>query len=214
MVDIIIFWIYWSWKWTQISRLINEFPDKFEIFEPWNILRALKSNNNPIWNHIRDIQNRWDLLEDELIISLFDAFLAILPKHKFIIFDWFPRKMYQTFLMLDRYKRSKREFKCIELVLSQEESIKRMSNRRVCMDCNLSYNLLLDKNIQNCSKCWKQLSIREDDRPDIIKKRIDIYNKEIVPVIDYFKNNFNFLSIDADKNLDNIFNTIKKILFN
>jgi len=66
--------------------------------------------------------------------------------------------------------------------------IERMSGRRVCPDCGSTYHLIYNapKSIGNCDKCGAKLSIRDDDLPEVVKKRLDIYHEQTEPLIQYY----------------------------
>ena len=92
--------------------------------------------------------------------------------------------------------------------------IKRLSNRRVCK-CGETYNLLTKKPKKDstCDKDGKKLYQRDDDTPKIIKKRIKLYKKQTIPVINYYKKKKLLIKIDSSKSLKQVFNEIKNKLY-
>ena len=212
MKDIFLFWIQGAGKGTQAKMILNEFWDRFSYFEAWNILRAMKSNDNAIWNYIKKIIDRWELVDDELIVTFFDAFLITLEKWQAMLVDGFPRKMWQYYMMMERFKKMKRDYVVIYLDLPEEEAIRRLSWRRICEKCGAVYNIYKDWDLKVCPKCWWKLIIRHDDKPEIIKKRIEIFKEETLPVIKEFEKQWVVYKIDASMSPNEVFDQIKKLV--
>ncbi len=211
-MDILIYWIQWAGKGTQSKKILDYFGDKYAYFEAWSILRAIKSKPNHIWNYVKNIIDKWGLVDDELISSFYDAFLITLNKNQYMLLDGYPRKLWQMFMFLERNKKLKRDFIAIYLDLSEEEAIKRLSWRRICKNCASVYNVYTDEDVSNCLKCWWELYIREDDKPDIIKKRIKLFYNETKPVIDFFDKMDILYKVDASKGPNEVFNQILNLL--
>ena len=212
MVDILLYWIQGAGKWTQSKKILDYFWEKYAYFEAGNILRAIKSKPNHIGEYVQKIIDKWELVDDELITAFYDAFLITLSKDQYMLLDGYPRKLGQMFMFLERNKKLKRDFIAIYLDLSEEEAIKRLSGRRICAKCWAVYNIYVDGNLEKCPKCWWDLIIRHDDRPEIIKKRIQLFNEETKPVIDFFEKMNILYKIDASKSPDEVFEQILNIL--
>lgn len=105
MKDIILAWISASGKWTQSQKLLDHFGDKLKYFETGWILRSLQSNDNAIWNYLKDITANWLLVKDEIISSLFWVFLETLWNWDIILWDWCMRKLWQTKIIMEQIKK-------------------------------------------------------------------------------------------------------------
>ena len=92
--------------------------------------------------------------------------------------------------------------------------IKRLSSRRICK-CGETFNLLTKKSKKKgiCDKDNKKLYQRNDDKIDIIKKRLKIYKTKTNPMINYYKKNNKLIIIDSSKPLKKVFNEIKNKLY-
>lgn len=212
MKDVFLFWIQGAGKGTQAKKILETFWDRFSYFEAGNILRAMKSNDNAIWNYIKKIIDKWELVDDELIVTFFDAFLITLDKWQAMLVDWFPRKLGQYYMMMERFKKMKRDYVVIYLDLQEEEAIKRLSGRRICEKCWAVYNIYKDWDLKVCPKCGGKLIIRHDDKPEIIKKRIELFKEETLPVIKEFEKQGIVYKIDASKSPEEVFEEIRWIL--
>ncbi len=213
MKDIVLFWVQWAGKWTQASYILEEYKNKLSYFEAWNILRALKSKPNCLWDYVKDTIDNWNLVSDEFISSMFSAFLSVLnEENKFALVDGFPRKKLQMDYFLENMNNHNRDFVCIFLDLDKDEAINRLSSRRVCADCWQVHSALID-DLSYCKVCWSDnIMQREDDFPEVIEKRLSLYYQETQPVIDYFDSIWKLIKIDASSSPNKVFEEIKKIL--
>ncbi len=212
-MDILLYWIQWAWKGTQSQKILNYFGEKYSYFEAGNILRAIKSKPNAIWDYVQKIIDKGELVDDELITAFFDAFLITLQKWQYMLVDGYPRKLWQMYMFLERNKKLKRDFVAIYLDLDKNEAIKRLSGRRICKWCSSVYNIYTDGDINKCKKCWGELYIREDDKPEIIEKRIQLFFEETWPVIEYFEKKWLVQKVDANQDPDKVFKQILKIIW-
>jgi adenylate kinase len=212
MKDIILAWIQWCWKGTQAKRILKKYWKKVAYFETWNILRALMSNDNFIWEYLKDTVNKWLLVEDEFIIKLFSLFLET-TKNKFILADGSLRKIWQTKGILKEFKKKWKKPLVIQLEIPEEEVYKRLATRKMCKNCGEIHSTALTPNIKKCSECWWELYVRNDDA-DIkaIKTRIMEYNEETVPALKYIESLGLLKKIDWMQDADKIFKQIDKLL--
>lgn len=214
MKDIVLFWIQWSWKWTQAEKIMEKYWEKIAYFEAWGVLRALKSTDNALWNYISKYVNKGQMVDGSFIASLFDAFLLTLMPWQNILVDSFPRTQEQMGLFIDKMKRNNRSFITIALDISEDEAIKRLWSRRICSKCKRTFGVLLDPDLKKCKVCWWDLIIRHDDQPGVIKERLKVFYKETAPVLDYFMDQWLAYKVDASRWVDEVFADIEKIVEN
>src|SRR3989339_671231 len=102
----------------------------------------------------------------------------------------------------------------LNMVASEDEIIKRMTARRNCSKCGALYNIITMKPKKKdvCDKCGSALSIRKDDEPETVKKRIKVYQEETSPLVDYYKKKKLLVDIDAAPKPKEVFNSIVKAI--
>jgi adenylate kinase len=179
------------------SRLLSKDMGVPE-FSTGDLLRKLsKNSSDPNALKIQNIINKGELIEDKFMIELVKNELDLPQYSDGVILDGFPRNANQSALF--------EAYKHIDLVLNiklnEEVLVKKLLGRRVCTNCRKNYNiceikengydmepLLPKKNPTKCDECNTDLSIREDDKEDIIRDRIDIYKKTTQPLEDYYNN--------------------------
>lgn len=168
--DIVLFWAQWSGKGTQAKMLLDHFFGQYKYFESGAILRALSTTDNPIGNYVKGFMNKWIMIDNALVVALFDAFYVTLQSDQAMIVDWFPRNVPQMHSFLDRMYRAKREMVWVWIDVPKDIAIERALKR------------------------W-----RPDDTRESVEKRINTYYEQTMPTIDYFSHFGKLLKIDWTK---------------
>ena len=212
MKDIILAWIQGCGKGTQAQLLLNKYGDKIAYFETWNILRALMSNDNAIWDYLKDTVNSWRLVSDNIITGLFKLFLETV-ENKTILWDWNLRKIGQTKGILHALLDKWRDPIIVLLEIPEEEVYKRLEHRKMCKECWTIYSTLTEWEINKCKKCWWELYVRTDDADiNAIKTRIEEFKKETIPALEYVESLWHLVKIDWMQPIDEIFKQIEKLI--
>ena len=134
-----------------------------------------------------------------------------------IILDGFPRTVTQAEELDKILKEQDRKVDMvINLTTPKEEIIERILNRKVCsnQDCKTIYNLVLNPPKQEgiCDKCNSELILRDDDKPETVKNRLDVYHKQTQPLIDFYSEKGVLKSVDGTVDMKDVFSAIVDIL--
>ena len=135
-------------------------------------------------------------------------------KNGFLL-DGYPRTIDQAeFLENMLWKIKKNIDLVLNLVATEEEIVKRLSARRNCSKCGTLYNLVTmrPRKKDTCNKCGGPLVQRKDDEPETVKKRVQVYNHETAPLVEYYKKKKMIKDIDASKKPNEIFKAVVKII--
>lgn len=102
----------------------------------------------------------------------------------------------------------------INVDVPDENIISRMSGRRACLKCGQTYHIVYNppKKENVCDVCGEVLVLRDDDKPETVKKRLDVYHDQTQPLIDYYKAAGVLAEVDGTKDLEAVFQDIVKIL--
>jgi adenylate kinase len=125
------------------------------------------------------------LVPDDIVIDVLKQRLAKVPKEKGFILDGYPRTIEQAETLVGIAK--------IDVILLQMVPdwiiVERLSSRRICMNCGAVYNLrfLKPKVDKICDKCEGTLYQRLDDQPEVIKRRIKVYQEQTSPLLQHYK---------------------------
>jgi adenylate kinase len=182
-MDIVLFGIQWSGKWTQAQNILTHFPNEYVYFEPGWLFRALSSTPNCLGTYVGRIIDQWKPVHDGVTTSLFDATLYTLHAWQSLLIDGFPRKPMQYQLFLDRMQKAQREFMVIHFILDESIAVERMLAR------------------------W-----RHDDTPQKISNRIKRYYDDIAPIVEDMKKYAPVHTIDAEQSIEQVRGQIIKIL--
>jgi adenylate kinase len=125
------------------------------------------------------------LVPDEIVVEVLKQRLSKIPKGKGFILDGYPRTLEQA-KILDAITK-------IDVILLLDVPdwiiIERLSSRRICRNCGTVYNVrFLKPKVEGiCDKCGGTLYQRSDDNPEVIKKRLQVYQEQTRPLLEYFK---------------------------
>lgn len=197
-------------KGTQ-SQLLKE-RNNFIQISTGDLLREAVKNQTPLGLKAKEYMNEGKLVPDELIISLIEEKLKEY-KDSNIIFDGFPRTIPQAESLNKLLKDFNRDINAVILFkIEDEEVIKRLSGRRVCPSCGAVYHIIYNppKNDEICDKCGAKLIQRDDDKEEVIRKRLEVYHQQTKPLVDYYKNKI--LEIDATDEPENVYKKIINVI--
>jgi adenylate kinase len=102
----------------------------------------------------------------------------------------------------------------IDVNVPDENIITRMSGRRACPKCGMTYHVVFAAPKQEgiCDKCGSDLILRDDDKPETVTKRLAVYHDQTQPLIEYYNNEKILHTVDGTKDLEQVFQDIEKIL--
>ena len=175
-----------------------------------DIIREEIKGNTDLGKRIVDFVTRGKLVPDEIVIAVLKEEIDKPSSRKGFILDGYPRTIEQA-KALDKIEKIDA---VIRLVVPEWVIIERLSNRRTCKNCGAIYNVkyLKPKKLGICDTCGGELYQREDDKPEVIKERLRVYEAQTQPLINYYRNEVQFVNIEC-KSVDIPPETIvKKIL--
>ncbi|MCI9361934.1 MAG: adenylate kinase [Hungatella sp.] len=102
----------------------------------------------------------------------------------------------------------------VNVDVPDDNIIGRMSGRRACLNCGATYHVAFNppKTENVCNICGQNLVLREDDKPETVKKRLDVYHQQTQPLIDYYKKAGVLVEVDGTQNMEDVFKSIVKVL--
>jgi len=182
-VNAIIFGAPGSGKGTYASRLQSKLG--VDMIAMGDIFREIMKEDSQLGRKAKGYVEKGELGPDYIATELLKQRLAKIPKGKGFILDGYPRTLEQA-------KALEKIAKIDVVILLQVPDwiiIERLSTRRICRNCGAVYNIrfLKPKVDMICDKCGGDLYQRPDDTPEVIKKRIEVYEEQTRPILQLFK---------------------------
>jgi adenylate kinase len=182
-VNAIIFGAPGSGKGTYASRLQSKLS--VDVIAMGDIFREIMKEDSQLGKKVKGYVEKGLLVPDDVVIKVLKQRLAKIPHRKGFILDGYPRTVEQAKAL---EKITKIDV-IILLMVPDWIIIERLSTRRICKNCGEVYNIrfLKSKVDMICDKCGGPLYQRSDDNPEIIKKRIEVYEEQTRPILQLFK---------------------------
>jgi adenylate kinase len=154
-----------------------------------DLLREAVRDKTPIGIQAKSYMDKGSLVPDELVLKLIEARLNQADAKPGFILDGFPRSVTQAEALAGMLERRRESIsKVIAINVPDDEIVKRISGRRTCRNCNEMYHVIFDPplNAGLCNKCGGELYQREDDHEDTVRMRLQVYNNETRPLLEFY----------------------------
>jgi adenylate kinase len=180
-----------------------------------DILRNEMAADTDLGKQAAAYVNKGELIPDDLISNVVENRLAETAPDKAIILDGFPRTIPQAKLLQDAITRVSANLEAIVLFEVEEEVlIKRVTGRRICKNCgtifNIFYNPPEEENI--CDHCKGELSRREDDTEETARNRLRVYDKQTIPLLDFYTQKASIIHLDSGQELEKVYQNLRKAI--
>ena len=178
-----------------------------------DIIRAEIRKGTTLGKEMEKYLARGDLIPDTVVNTLVLSRLRRTRNH--FIIDGYPRTAEQV-LALENYlyDHGIRLDAAIDIFISKEESIERISGRRICSHCGAVYHVKYkpSKIPGKCDVCGGELIQRKDDRPEIVGRRYDIYTKNMEPIIKFYQKQGIYVQINGHGGIEEVWERIRPLL--
>lgn len=200
-------------KGTQAKQI----AEKFNIphISTGDIFRKNIKEKTPLGITAKEYIDKGYLVPDEITIAIVEDRLKQEDCLNGFLLDGFPRTIEQADA-LDRVLLSinKRLEYVIDIQVSEDELIKRLTGRRICTACGASYHIIFNPPKQEgiCDLCNAELIQRPDDSIETVKNRLDVYKKQTEPLIKYYKDKQIYYGINGEQDIQKVFSDISSVL--
>ena len=200
-------------KGTQAKKIAA----KYDIphISTGDIFRANLKQGTELGKKAKTYMDQGLLVPDDLVVDLVVDRVKQDDCAKGYVLDGFPRTIPQA-EALDKALAAigeKMDY-AIDVDVPDENIVHRMSGRRACVGCGATYHLEYapTKTEGICDACGKELILRDDDKPETVKKRLGVYHEQTQPLIDYYTNAGILKTVDGTVDINVVFQTIVDIL--
>ncbi len=192
-------------KGTQAALLAKEL--KLQHISTGEILREEVAQGTELGRKAKAYMDRGELVPDELVIAMLRGRL---DSGSGFILDGFPRTIAQA----EALERMVRLDRVLNIHLSEEEVVRRLSARRVCKSCGRNYNLVSNppKVEGRCDSCGGELFQRDDDKPEVIRRRYRVYQEETAPLKDFYRERGLLVEVEGGRPIEELFQEALEVL--
>lgn len=180
-----------------------------------DIFRANIKNGTELGQKAKSYMDQGLLVPDELTLALImDRFQEPDCKEGYVL-DGFPRTIAQAEALSASLRENGEALDfAIDVEVPDESIVSRMSGRRACLACGGTYHIVFNPTKKEgiCDVCGGELSIRPDDMPETVQKRLNVYHEQTQPLIDYYKKEGILRSVDGTQAVEKVFEAIQAIL--
>ena len=180
-----------------------------------DIFRANIKEGTELGKKAKAYMDKGELVPDELTCDLVMDRIGQDDCKEGFILDGFPRTIPQAEALTAALEKAgnKMDF-AVDIEVPDQSIIDRMGGRRACVGCGATYHIvnIPPKKEGVCDRCGKELILRDDDKPETVKKRLDVYHDQTQPLIDYYKKQGILKEVDGTMDMKDVFNTIVEMI--
>lgn len=180
-----------------------------------DMLRAAVSEGTPMGLKAKALMEQGALVSDEVVVGIVRERLAKADCEKGFILDGFPRTVAQADALGKTLEElGKKLDTVISLVVEGEAVVERIAGRRTCRDCGKMYHVRFDppQTEGRCDSCGGELFLRDDDREETIRKRLDVYRAQTAPLISYYRSRGLLSEVDGMQDIHEVQQQILAVL--
>ncbi len=172
-----------------------------------DLFRHHLGQGTPLGLQAKEYMNKGELVPDEVTIDIILDKVMSIPDDEGFILDGFPRNPNQAQeLEKALVGRSRNLDKVVHIDVSQPELLRRLIGRFVCRSCQAPNAVCEDEDSasKKCGQCGGELYQRDDDNPEAVKRRIEVYHEETTPVLGFYRNRGVLVDIPGDNTVDEV----------
>ena len=201
-----------SGKGTQAEKLMDEFG--CQQISTGVLLRQAIESGSELGRKVQKIMSEGLLVSDEIVLDLIKSELSEIGENGFLL-DGYPRNINQAKSLNELLENIDKPLDYSILIdVPSEILIKRLSGRRTCSLTGKTLNIYFssENEIDQCLSKGGELLQREDDNEESIAKRIEVYEEQTEPMVDFYRSNGLLHTIDGQGSVDDVYGRLKKLL--
>jgi adenylate kinase len=202
-----------SGKGTQGERLQDDF--RLPYYATGDILRAAVRDETDLGREAKEYMDRGDLVPDDVIVGVIGERVASPEAADGFILDGFPRTIPQAEALEAKMAELGRDLTAAVLFeVDDDEVVRRLGGRRTCVKNGHVFHVDFDppKNEGICDVCGARLEVREDDKPEVIRRRLEQYHEKTEPLISYYEGRGLLKRVDGSLPPDEVGDRIRALI--
>lgn len=197
-----------------IAKIVSDHWN-LEHVSAGDLLRAELRSESELANEIRELMAQGQLVPDSIVTQLLAKKIDTLGDERGLLLDGYPRNLSQADLLQELLdERDLSLDRVLHVMVPNEIIVERLAARRVCSDCGATYSLtaLPPKKEGVCDRCGGKLEHRNDDKPETVRERLNVFDAETKPVLHYYEERELLAEYDNSGSLDHAVEKLKEIL--
>lgn len=200
-------------KGTQAEKIAKEF--NIPHISTGDIFRANIKNETELGIKAKQYIDNGELVPDSVVVAIVEDRIKQDDTKNGFLLDGFPRTENQALALDEVLNESEISLDAvINITVDSKVLVSRITGRRICKDCGATYHIEFNPPAEEgvCDLCGGELYQRSDDNEDTVQNRIDVYNKQTAPLIEYYSKQDLIKTIDGEQAIDKVFTDIVKKL--
>ena len=194
-------------KGTQAQKLVAEYG--LAHISTGDLLRAAIKEGSKLGKKAKGYMDEGKLVPDDLVIDLVKERLEADDAQKGFILDGFPRNTAQAVTLDSELGAMGRTLDAALLVsVDPAVIVERLSSRRTCRSCGYT----APAGVDTCPRCGGEMYQRDDDKPETIQHRLDVYESQTAPLVEYYRGHSILKEVDGDRPVDEVYADVKVLL--
>jgi adenylate kinase len=184
-------------KGTQAKLLVEEFHSAH--ISTGDLLREAVKNKTILGLKAKSYMDAGNLVPDDVVVGLIEEVLMSDEARENFILDGFPRTLLQASTLDALFEKlGVRLDSVISFEVDNEEIINRLNQRRLCRGCGRIYTIArIGADLKVCPQCGGEVYQRDDDKPEPVRRRLEVYQQQTKPLIDYYRKTNRLVSING-----------------
>jgi len=200
-------------KGTQAKMLVEEY--QIPQISTGDILRAAVKEGSPLGKEAKACMDKGDLVPDSVVIGIVEERIQQSDCAKGYMLDGFPRTVPQAEALDGMLQNLSSQINhVVSIEVANEELVGRLTGRRTCRECGAGFHVMFDPPKQEgvCDKCGGELYQRDDDNVETVTSRLQVYESQTLPLIDYYNTQGKIRPIDGVGEIKEIFGRVTQVL--
>jgi adenylate kinase len=200
-------------KGTQAKMLIDKY--RMPQISTGDILRAAVKEGTPLGKEAKSFMDKGQLVPDSVVIGIVEERIQQPDCQRGYMLDGFPRTVPQAEALDEMLRKRKSKIDhVVSVEVARDELVKRLTGRRTCRECGEGFHIHSKppKKAEKCDKCGGELYQRDDDNEKTVTARLQVYENQTFPLIEYYKKQGKLKPVDGLGEMTTIFERITKVL--
>lgn len=194
-------------KGTQAEKLVAQYG--LAHISTGDILRKAVADGTPLGLEAKRYMDAGELVPDEVVIGLVKDRLTQSDTDKGFILDGFPRTVPQADALGEALAELGKDLDAVvSIEVPKEKIVERLTSRRTCRGCGRIFSVASLGDVKACEACGGELYQRDDDTVETVSNRLDVYERNTAPLIEYYRDKGLLREIDGDKPVDQVYSDV------